>query len=73
MKLLSVAIFAGVAGLASASVGGFCSGSPAHPCICLDNGICKRLGGTPVERYSGGTFPCPSDPGAIWGCYIYCD
>jgi len=73
MKLLSILSLAGLTTMVSAAVGTGCSGNLAHPCLCLDKGVCKNIGGTPVERDRSGNFPCPSDPGDVWGCYIWCD
>lgn len=73
MKLLSILSLCGLTSVVSAAIGQRCSGSPPRPCLCLDNRVCKGIGGTPVEKYSGGGFPCPSDASNIWGCYIYCD
>ena len=55
-----------------AAVGGYCSGNPDRKCVCLDKGICAGIEGSPRERNPNGNFPCPSDPGNVWGCYIYC-
>jgi len=73
MKLLSVLSLAGLTTLVSARVGSTCDGNLAHPCLCLDKGICKNIGGTPTERDRSGNYPCPTDPGNVWGCYIWCD
>jgi hypothetical protein len=73
MKLLASIVLAGLAASVSAAVGGRCGGRLAHPCLCLDKDICKGIGGTPTERDQAGAYPCPSDPGNIWGCYIWCD
>ena len=71
---ISTVVFAALAAVASARVGSGCSGDLAHPCICLDKDICKNtVHGTPVERDRKGNYPCPSDPGNVWGCYIWCD
>jgi hypothetical protein len=73
MKSAPLLILSALTSLVSARVGYVCTGSLSHPCLCLDNGVCKTLGGTPIERDNKGNFPCPTDADNIWGCYIYCD
>ena len=73
MKTASALLLAAMASLASASVGGYCTGNPERKCLCLVDTTCRGIGGTPIEKYNGGGYPCPSDPGNVWGCYIWCD
>ena len=73
MKIHSILVVAGLVAIVSARVGSRCSGNLAHPCLCLDKGECKGIGGTPAERDKNGNYPCPSDPADVWGCYIWCD
>jgi hypothetical protein len=67
MKILLTLVLAGVAlfGHVSATVGSRCTGNLAHPCLCLDHGECKAIGGTPIERDRVGNYPCPKDAGNI--------
>ncbi|KAK4119764.1 hypothetical protein N657DRAFT_674725 [Parathielavia appendiculata] len=55
-----------------ARIGGPCSGSHHNNrCICLDRNECvNRYGGRAFEG-TPGNYPCPSDPGNVWGCTVY--
>ena len=54
-----------------AAVNGRCSGVYNDGvCICLDRGTCTgKYNGLAIEG-SAGSYPCPSDAGNVWGCYI---
>jgi len=74
MKTFSALLIAAMASFASAAVGGYCDGNPERKCLCLVDTTCKGIGGTPIESYKNGAgYPCPRDPGNVWGCYIWCD
>lgn len=67
MKAITMIIVAGFAALSSAAVGQKCSGDLQHPCICLEETICRKyIHGTPVKG------KCPNDSKSVLGCYIYC-
>ncbi len=38
-------------------------------CICMDRDKCRSWGGAPLQG-APGSYPCPNDPGNVWGCYI---
>ncbi|KAK4446711.1 hypothetical protein QBC34DRAFT_304574 [Podospora aff. communis PSN243] len=53
------------------AVGGRCSSFWRNTgCICLDRTVCERTWGGVSIQGTAPDWPCPDDPGNIWGCQI---
>ena len=54
-----------------AAIGSRCAGLwDDGACICLDRNVCTGTYGGLALEGNPGSYPCPSDPGNVWGCYI---
>ncbi|KAK0618881.1 hypothetical protein B0T14DRAFT_431813 [Immersiella caudata] len=71
MKLISCLFLLSLPVTVYSAVGGRCSSFWRNTgCICLDKNVCERTwGGVSIQGVAP-DWPCPDDPGNVWGCQI---